>query len=105
MDEDEYHSQSEFYYPEELETSEAGISESQEAIDDFINKHGKVKTQKKKTTTIQLHFKKLCDGFYTYTSVSGPEMRAMRTIDLMLLLKVWIDFHSNLFSDPYFVIR
>ena len=39
--EDEY-SPSEFYYPEELETSnvetETGISKSQEAIDDFINK-------------------------------------------------------------------
>ena len=38
MDEEEYHLQSKFYYPEDLETSEAGISESQEAIDDFINK-------------------------------------------------------------------
>ena len=27
-----------FYYPDDLETSEAGISESQEAIHDFINK-------------------------------------------------------------------
>ena len=30
MDEEEYHLQSKFYYPEALETSEAGISESQE---------------------------------------------------------------------------
>ena len=30
MDEEEYHLQSKFYYPEDLETSEAGISESQE---------------------------------------------------------------------------
>ena len=28
----------------------------------------------------------LCGGFYPYTSVSEPEMRAMRTTDLMLLL-------------------
>ena len=38
MDEEEYHLQSKFYYSEDLETSEAGISESQEVIDDFINK-------------------------------------------------------------------
>ena len=38
MDEEEYHLQSKFYYPEDLETSEAGISESQEAMDDFVNK-------------------------------------------------------------------
>ena len=30
MDEEEYHLQSKFYYPEDLETSEADISESQE---------------------------------------------------------------------------
>ena len=49
MDEEEYHLQSKFYFPEDLQTSEAeaGISESQEAIDDFINKlNRKVKTQK-----------------------------------------------------------
>ena len=36
MDEEEYHLQSKFYYPEDLETSEAGISESQPwtAVDD-----------------------------------------------------------------------
>ena len=38
MDEEEYHLQSKFYHSEGLETSEAGISESQEAIGDFINK-------------------------------------------------------------------
>ena len=38
MDEVEYHLQSKFYYPDDLGTSEAGISGSQEAIDDFINK-------------------------------------------------------------------
>ena len=50
-------------------------------------------------TPIQLHFKELCGGFYPYTSVSEPEMRAMRTIDLMLLLLKlnYNDFHSNLF--------
>ena len=38
MDEEEYHLQIIFYYLEDLETSEAGISESQEVIDDLINK-------------------------------------------------------------------
>ena len=38
MDEEEYHSQSKFYYPKDLETSEIGTSESDEAIDDFLNK-------------------------------------------------------------------
>ena len=38
MDQEEYHLLSKSYYPDDLETSEAGISESQEAIDDFINK-------------------------------------------------------------------
>ena len=42
--------------------------------------------KKNSATPIQLHFKELCGGFYPYTSVSEPEMRAMRTTDLMLLL-------------------
>ena len=42
--------------------------------------------QKNSATPIQLHSKELCGGFYPYTCVSDPEMRAMRTIDLMLLL-------------------
>ena len=42
--------------------------------------------QENSATPIQLHFKELCGGFYPYTWVSEPEMRAMRTIDLMLLL-------------------
>ena len=53
MDEEEYHLQSKFYYPKDLETSEAGISEIQEAIDDFINK------QQRETSTDMntlLHF-------------------------------------------------
>ena len=41
MDEEDEHSPCEFYYPEDLETfdveTETGITESQEAIDDFIN--------------------------------------------------------------------
>ena len=45
MDEDEFHSQSEFYYPEDLETSETGISESQE---DFINRQKSENTEKKR---------------------------------------------------------
>ena len=45
--------------------------------------------QENSATPIQLHFKELCGGFYPYTWVSEPEMRAMRTIDLMpLLLKL-----------------
>ena len=50
MDEEEYHLQSKFYYPEDLETSEAGISESQEAMDDFVNKQ-KSETHKTKTSS------------------------------------------------------
>ena len=42
--------------------------------------------QENSATPIKLHFKELCGGFYPYTWVSKPEMRAMRTIDLMLLL-------------------
>ena len=42
--------------------------------------------QENSATPIQLHSKELCGGFYPYTWVSKPEMRAMRTIDLMLLL-------------------
>ena len=42
--------------------------------------------QENSATPIQLHSKKLCGGFYPYTWVSKPEMRARRTIDLMLLL-------------------
>lgn len=44
---DEQYSSSEFYYPKGFETSdvktETGIRESQEAIDDFINKEKKCK--------------------------------------------------------------
>ena len=38
MDEKEYHLQSKLYYPKDLETSETGISEGHDAIDDFVNK-------------------------------------------------------------------
>ena len=48
MDEVEYHLQSKFYYPDDLETSEAGISESQEAIDDFVNKQKSENTKGKR---------------------------------------------------------
>ena len=41
MDEEDEYSPSEFYYPEDLETSnvetETGVGESQEAINNFIN--------------------------------------------------------------------
>jgi len=48
MDEEDQYSLSEFYYPEGVETSdvktETGIRESQEAIDDFINKQKKCRS-------------------------------------------------------------
>ena len=48
------HSRSEFYYPEDLETfdveTETGITESQEAIDDFINQQKSANTNKKTAT-------------------------------------------------------
>ena len=48
MDEKDEHSPSQFYYPEDLETfdaeTETGITESQEAIDDFINTNKKTAT-------------------------------------------------------------
>ena len=51
MNEEDEYLPSEFYYPEDLEKSdveiERGISESQEVIDDFINKQKSVKTNKK----------------------------------------------------------
>jgi len=54
MDEEDEYSPSEFYYLEDLETSdvetETGISESQEAIDDFINKQKSANTNKKTAT-------------------------------------------------------
>ena len=54
-EEDEY-SRSEFYYPEDLETSniknESGIGESREAIDDFIKKPKSPNTNKKMVTDL-----------------------------------------------------
>ena len=54
MDEEDEHSPSEFYYPEDLETfdveTETGITESQEAIDDFINQQKSANTNKKTAT-------------------------------------------------------
>ena len=48
------HSPSEFYYPEDLETfdveTETRITESQEAIDDFINQQKSPNTNKKTAT-------------------------------------------------------
>ena len=55
-----------------------------QAIDE--NEEDALLRQENSATPIQLHFKELCGGFYSYTSVSEPEMRAMRTTDLMLLL-------------------
>ena len=48
MDEEEYHLQNKFYYPEDLETSEVGISESQEAMDDFVNKQKSENTKRRR---------------------------------------------------------
>ena len=54
MDEEDEHSPSEFYYPEDLETfdveTETGITESQEAIDDFINQQKSANANKKTAT-------------------------------------------------------
>ena len=54
MDEEDKHSPSEFYYPEDVETfdaeTETGITESQEAIDDFINQQKSANTNKKTAT-------------------------------------------------------
>ena len=48
------HSPSEFYYPDDLETfdveTETGITESQEAIDDFIKQQKSPNTNKKTAT-------------------------------------------------------
>ena len=54
MDKEDEHSPSEFYYPKDLETfdvqTETGITESQEAIDDFINQQKSANTNKKTST-------------------------------------------------------
>jgi len=55
MDGEDEYSTGKLNYPKDLETSdveiETGISESQEAIDDFINKQKSANTKKKKKTT------------------------------------------------------
>ena len=54
MDEEDEHSPSEFYYPEDLETfdveTETGITESREAIGDFNNQQKSANTNKKTAT-------------------------------------------------------
>ena len=59
-DEEDEHSPSEFYYPEDLETldaeTETGITESQEAIDNFINQQKSANTNKKTATDINTLF-------------------------------------------------
>ena len=76
-----------------------------QAIDE--NEEDAFLRQENSATPIQLHLKELCGGFYPYTSVSEPEMRAMRTTDLMLLLWIWswIRFSQQPFLDPKFVMR
>jgi len=62
MDKEGEYSPSEFYCPWDLEMSnvetETGISESQEAIDDFINKRKSANTNKKTATDLNtlLHY-------------------------------------------------
>ena len=57
MDGEDQYSTGELYYPEDLETSdveiETGITESQEAIDDFVNKQKSANTNKKTATDIK----------------------------------------------------
>ena len=57
MDGEDQYSTGESYYPEDLETSdveiETGITESQEAIDDFVNKQKSANTNKKTATDIK----------------------------------------------------
>ena len=54
MDEEDEHSLSDFYYPEDLETfdaeTETGITESQNAIDDFINQQKNANANEKTAT-------------------------------------------------------
>ena len=56
MDEEDEHSPIELYYPEDLETfdveTEAGITESQEAIDDFINQQKSANTRTRRRLLI-----------------------------------------------------
>ena len=60
MDEEDEHSPSEYYYPEDLETfdteTETGFTESQEAIKDFINQQKSANTNKKTATDINTLF-------------------------------------------------
>ena len=67
MDEEDEHSPSEFYYPEDLETfdveSETGITERQEAIDDFINQQKSANTNKKTATDM--------NNFLRYMEANG----------------------------------
>ena len=61
MGEEDEHSPSEFYYPEDLETfdaeTEIGITESQEAIDDFINQQKSANTDKKTATDMNTFYR------------------------------------------------
>ena len=57
MDEEEYHSQSKFYYPEDLETSEAGICESRGSHWGFYKQTKKWKHKRKKSTDMDTLFR------------------------------------------------
>ena len=58
MDKEDKHSLNEFYYPEDLEIldveTEPGITERQEAIDDFINQQKSANTNKKTATNVNI---------------------------------------------------
>ena len=74
MDEEDKHSLSEFYYPEDLETFDAetgtGITKSRKAIDDFINQQKSANTNKKTATDMNTL---LC-----YMEAIGIKMRKLK---------------------------
>ena len=67
IDEEDEHSPSEFYYPEDRETfdaeTETGITKSRKAIDDFINQQKSANTNKRTATdmnTILCYMEAIC---------------------------------------------
>ncbi|XP_073240233.1 uncharacterized protein [Porites lutea] len=76
MDEEDEHSPSEFYYPEDLETfdveTETGITESQEAIDDFINQQKSANTNKKTATDM--------NTLLRYTEADGMKIEKIESV-------------------------
>ncbi|CAH3014583.1 unnamed protein product [Porites evermanni] len=76
MDKEDQHSPSEFFYPEDLETfdveTETGITESQEAIDDFINQQKSANTNKKTATDM--------NTLLRYMDANGNKPQAVQAI-------------------------